>query len=39
MQYSTVGDTFVTGCAPADSIVFGPQNFANSPDYNHPVYR
>lgn len=31
-QFSTVGDTFVVGCAPDDSIVFGRESFKDNPD-------
>lgn len=38
-QWSVVGDTFPTGCAPTDSIVFGKESFRDSPDLCHPTYR
>lgn len=31
-QWATVGDTFVVGCAPDPSIVFGLESFAKNPD-------
>lgn len=36
-QWSTVGDTYVVGCAPAPCIVF-PETFKDCPDQAHPVY-
>mmetsp|Transcript_7539 Transcript_7539/g.19430 ORF Transcript_7539/g.19430 Transcript_7539/m.19430 type:complete len:287 (-) Transcript_7539:536-1396(-) len=36
-QWSTVGDTYVVGCAPSPAIVF-PETFENCPDSKHPVY-
>ncbi|GAA3751308.1 hypothetical protein GCM10022270_07200 [Terriglobus aquaticus] len=36
-QWGVVGDTFPTGCAYSDKIVF-PEYFKANPDYNHPVY-
>lgn len=35
-QWSTVGDTFVTGCAPSPAVVFAEQ-FAENPDMQDPV--
>lgn len=35
-QWSTVGDTFVTGCAPSPAVVFAEQ-FAENPDAASPV--
>eukprot|EP00047_Mylnosiga_fluctuans_P001572 m.220963 g.220963 ORF g.220963 m.220963 type:complete len:239 (+) comp10486_c0_seq1:2098-2814(+) len=35
-QWSTVGDTFVTGCAPSPAIVFTEQ-FKSNPDMNDPI--
>lgn len=37
-QWCVVGDTFPTGCAPRESIVFGKESFVNSPDISHPIY-
>jgi len=37
-QYSTVGDTFVTGCEFADECVFGQESFKDNPDFNNPDY-
>jgi len=37
-QWATVGDTFVVGCAPEPSIVFGVESFANNPDMKDPRY-
>jgi len=37
-QWSTVGDTFVTGCKPAKAIVF-PDTFGANPDVTHAVYK
>ncbi|XP_041374918.1 inositol oxygenase-like [Gigantopelta aegis] len=31
-QWATVGDTFVVGCAPDPSVVFGVESFRNNPD-------
>ena len=36
-QWGVVGDTFPTGCAYSDKIVF-PEYFKANPDINHPVY-
>ena len=36
-QWAVVGDTFPTGCAYSDKIVFH-EFFAANPDANHPVY-
>src|SRR6201996_8208875 len=36
-QWAVVGDTFPTGCAYSDKIVY-PEYFVNNPDHNHPVY-
>ena len=36
-QWGVVGDTFPTGCAYSDKIVF-PEYFKANPDFNHPVY-
>jgi inositol oxygenase len=35
--WATVGDTFVTGCAPSPAVVFVDQ-FEENPDFKHPVY-
>ena len=37
-QWCVVGDTFPTGCAPTDSIVFGKESFVNNPDVMNPAY-
>lgn len=37
-QWATVGDTFVVGCAPDPSIVFGVESFKNNPDLKDPRY-
>jgi len=37
-QWATVGDTFVVGCAPDPSIVFGVESFAKNPDLKDPRY-
>ncbi|CAG5119184.1 unnamed protein product [Candidula unifasciata] len=37
-QWATVGDTFVVGCAPDPSIVFGVESFSKNPDVNDPRY-
>ncbi|KAH0533555.1 hypothetical protein FGG08_007673, partial [Glutinoglossum americanum] len=36
-QWAVVGDTFPTGCAYSDKIVY-PEFFANNPDYNNADY-
>ncbi len=36
-QWGVVGDTFPTGCAYSDKVVF-PEYFSANPDFNHPVY-
>ncbi len=36
-QWGVVGDTFPTGCAYSDKVVF-PEYFKANPDINHPVY-
>jgi inositol oxygenase len=36
-QWAVVGDTFPTGCAYSDKIVY-PEFFQNNPDYNNPKY-
>ncbi len=36
-QWGVVGDTFPTGCAYSDKIVF-PEYFRANPDWKHPVY-
>lgn len=36
-QWGVVGDTFPTGCAYSDQVVF-PEYFKANPDFNHPVY-
>jgi inositol oxygenase len=36
-QWAVVGDTFPTGCAYSDAIVY-PEYFKNNPDYTSPVY-
>ncbi|XP_033627598.1 inositol oxygenase-like [Asterias rubens] len=37
-QFSTVGDTFVVGCAFADSIVYRETSFVDNPDGKNPAY-
>ncbi|GFR93076.1 inositol oxygenase [Elysia marginata] len=37
-QWATVGDTFVVGCAPDPSIVFGLESFAKNPDLQDSRY-
>jgi len=37
-QWATVGDTFVVGCAPDPSIVFGVESFVDNPDIKDPRY-
>lgn len=37
-QWATVGDTFVVGCSPEPSIVFGVESFAKNPDLHDPRY-
>lgn len=37
-QWGVVGDTFPTGCAYSESVVF-PEYFRDNPDYSNPVYR
>lgn len=37
-QWAVVGDTFVVGCAYADSIVYRESSFDNNPDLNDPRY-
>ncbi|XP_038056133.1 inositol oxygenase-like [Patiria miniata] len=37
-QWSVVGDTFVVGCAVADSIVYRKTSFVDNPDLNNPAY-
>jgi len=37
-QWGVVGDTFPTGCAYAEEIVF-PEYFKANPDYNNPTYQ
>ncbi len=37
-QWGVVGDTFPTGCAYSDAVVF-PEYFAANPDSNNPVYQ
>lgn len=37
-QWAVVGDTFPTGCAPRDSIVYGKESFKDNKDLRHPVY-
>ncbi len=36
-QWAVVGDTFPTGCAYSDAIVY-PEYFTNNPDYTNPAY-
>lgn len=36
-QWAVVGDTFPTGCAYSDKIVY-PEFFQNNPDYTNPQY-
>ncbi len=36
-QWAVVGDTFPTGCAYSDKVVY-PEFFANNPDYNNADY-
>ena len=37
-QWGVVGDTFPTGCAYSESVVF-PEYFRENPDYNNPAYQ
>ncbi|MBS1813911.1 MAG: inositol oxygenase [Acidobacteria bacterium] len=37
-QWGVVGDTFPTGCAYSDQVVF-PEYFKANPDYNNPKYQ
>jgi inositol oxygenase len=37
-QWGVVGDTFPTGCAYSESVVF-PEYFRENPDYNNPDYQ
>ncbi len=37
-QWGVVGDTFPTGCAYSEAVVF-PEYFRENPDYNNPVYQ
>lgn len=37
-QWGVVGDTFPTGCAYSDAIVF-PEYFRDNPDYSNPRYQ
>ena len=37
-QWAVVGDTFVTGCAYSDKVVY-PEFFKDNPDYPNPSYR
>merc|ERR1711976_1099720 len=37
-QWSTVGDTFVTGCEFSNQCVFGKESFRDNPDFNNPAY-
>lgn len=37
-QWATVGDTFVVGCAPDPSIVFGVESFSQNKDLQDPRY-
>ncbi|CAL1529065.1 unnamed protein product [Lymnaea stagnalis] len=37
-QWAAVGDTFVVGCAPEPSIVFGVESFSKNPDLQNPKY-
>jgi inositol oxygenase len=37
-QWAVVGDVFVTGCQPAQSVVFGMKSFADNPDTKNPTY-
>jgi inositol oxygenase len=37
-QWGVVGDTFPTGCAYSDQVVF-PEYFKANPDYNNPLYQ
>jgi inositol oxygenase len=37
-QWGVVGDTFPTGCAYSESVVF-PEYFRANPDYNNPAYQ
>lgn len=37
-QWGVVGDTFPTGCAYSESVVF-PEYFRDNPDYNNPAYQ
>jgi len=39
LQWSVVGDTFPVGCRPSDHVVFGPESFAENPDFTDAVYR
>ena len=37
-QWGVVGDTFPTGCAYSEAVVF-PEYFRDNPDYSNPVYQ
>lgn len=37
-QWGVVGDTFPTGCAYSEAVVF-PEYFRDNPDYNNPAYQ
>ena len=37
-QWATVGDTYVVGCAPDPSIVFGVESFKDNPDMRNEKY-
>jgi len=37
-QWATVGDTFIVGCAPDPSIVFGEESFSKNPDLKDARY-
>ncbi|HEX5284332.1 MAG TPA: inositol oxygenase family protein [Bryocella sp.] len=37
-QWGVVGDTFPTGCAYSESVVF-PEYFRENPDYSNPAYQ
>ncbi|XP_054748986.1 inositol oxygenase-like isoform X2 [Lytechinus pictus] len=37
-QFSTVGDTFVVGCLPPESLPYGLKSFTDNPDLQDPRY-
>lgn len=37
-QWAVVGDTFVVGCSPADSVVYRENSFQGNPDMENPRY-